>query len=167
MSKNFFKTQLLALIVLSFLIVSCNRTDDEVPNFPEGSTESVNVWVQDSMRRYYYWEDHMPPKPNYHLPVKDFFKSLLLPQDRFSFIINTSDASTYPRSARNMYGFDYAVLQLENGEIVTVIKLVLKNSPALNAGLERGMIIKKIDGQNITSSNAEQLTSSIAQKNND
>lgn len=164
MSKNFFKTQLLALIVLSFLIVSCNRTDDEVPNFPEGSTESVNVWVQDSMRRYYYWADQMPPKPNYHLPVKDFFKSLLLPQDRFSFIINTSDASTYPRSVRNMYGFDYAVLQLENGEIATVIKLVLKNSPALNAGLERGMIIKKIDGQNITASNAEQLTSSIAEK---
>ena len=75
MSKTFFKTQLLALIILSFLIISCNRTDDEVPNFPEGSTESVNVWVQDSMRRYYYWADQMPEKPDYRLPVKDFFKS--------------------------------------------------------------------------------------------
>ncbi|WP_265426909.1 hypothetical protein [Chryseobacterium sp. YIM B08800] len=54
------------------MIVSCNRTDDEVPNFPEGSTESVNVWVQDSMRRYCYWADYMSPKPNYHFPVKDF-----------------------------------------------------------------------------------------------
>lgn len=159
--KNFLKIQLLVLILISITIISCNRTDDEVPNFPEGSTESVNLWVQDSMRRYYYWADQMPLKPDYHLPVKDFFKSLLVPQDRFSFIVNTADSSTYPLSVRNMYGFDYAILQLGNGEVVTVIKLVLKNSPASNAGLERGMMIKKINGQTITASNAEQLTSSI------
>ena len=159
--KNFLKIQLSVLILLSIIIISCIRTDDEVPNFPEGSTESVNLWVQDSMRRYYYWADQMPAKPDYHLPVKDFFKSLLSTQDRFSFLVNTSDSSTYPRSVRNMYGFDYAVLQLANGEVATVIKLVLKNSPASNAGLERGMMIRKINGQTITASNAEQLTSSI------
>ena len=160
--KNFLKNQIAVLILLLIAVISCSRTDDEAPNFPEGSIESVNLWVQDSMRRYYYWADQMPAKPDYHLPVKDFFKSLLSPQDRFSFIVNTSDSSTYPRSVRNMYGFDYAILQLPNGETVTVIKLVLKNSPASNAGLERGMIIKKINGQPITASNAEQLTSAVA-----
>ncbi|MCS3870273.1 C-terminal processing protease CtpA/Prc [Chryseobacterium ginsenosidimutans] len=161
--KNFLKIQRVILVVLSMLI-SCNRTDDDAPDFPEGSTESVNLWVQDSMRRYYYWADQMPLKPDYHLPVKDFFKSLLASQDRFSFIVNTADSSTYPLSVRNMYGFDYAILQLSNGEVVTVIKLVLKNSPASNAGLERGMMITKINGQTITASNAEQLTSSIPTK---
>ncbi|MCW3162736.1 S41 family peptidase [Chryseobacterium oryctis] len=162
--KNFFKIHITTFILLSVTILSCNRADDEAPVFPEGSIESVNVWVQDSMKRYYYWADQMPVKPNYHLPVKDFFKSLLAPQDRFSFIVNTTDSSTYPRSVRNMYGFDYAVLQLANGEIATVIKLVLKNSPASNAGLERGMMIKKINGQTITPLNAEQLTLSITNK---
>ncbi|MGE4514010.1 MAG: S41 family peptidase [Chryseobacterium sp.] len=142
-------------------MISCNRTDDDSPDFPEGSTEYVNLWVQDSMKRYYYWADQMPTKPDYHLPTKDFFKSLLSPQDRFSFIVNTSDSSTYPLSVRTMFGFDYTLLQLPGGEVVTVIKLVLKNSPASNAGLERGMMIKKINGQNITASNAEQLTSAI------
>lgn len=160
--KNFLKNQLAVLFILSVFVLSCNRTDDEIPNFPEGSVESVNLWVQDSMKRYYFWADQIPAKPDYHLPVKDFFKSLLSPQDRFSFIVNTTDSSTYPRSVRNMYGFDYAVLQLPNGEVITVIKLVLKSSPASNAGLERGMMIKKINGQTITASNAEQLTSSIA-----
>nr|WP_314499099.1 S41 family peptidase [uncultured Chryseobacterium sp.] len=160
--KNSLKIQLLILFVFSMAALSCNRSEDDAPDFPEGSTESVNLWVQDSMRRYYHWADQMPVKPDYHLPVKDFFKSLLVPQDRFSFIVNTADSSTYPLSVRNMYGFDYTVLQLESGEVVTVIKLVLKNSPASNAGLERGMVIRKINGQTLTASNAEQLTSSLA-----
>lgn len=159
--KNFLKIQITFFILTSILMISCNRTDDDSPDFPEGSTEYVNLWVQDSMKRYYYWADQMPAKPDYRLPVKDFFKSLLSPQDRFSFLVNTADSSTYPLSVRTMFGFDYTILQLQSGEVVTVIKLVLKNSPASNAGLERGMMIKKINGQSITASNAEQLTSGI------
>ncbi|AKK73929.1 peptidase S41 [Chryseobacterium gallinarum] len=148
------------VIIFTFLI-ACTNNDESVPVFPEGSTESVNVWVQDSMKRYYYWADQMPAKPDYRLPVKDFFKSLLSPQDRFSFIVNTADASSYPRSIRNMYGFDYTVIQQSNGNVITVVKLVLKNSPAFNAGLERGMIITKINGTSVTAANAEAMASSM------
>ncbi|MCS4304155.1 S41 family peptidase [Chryseobacterium sp. BIGb0232] len=156
--KNFFKLQFIAAIIL---LISCTDNDENPPAFPEGSTESVNLWVRDSLKRYYYWADQIPAKPDYHLPVKEFFKSLLAPQDRFSFIVNTEDPSSYPRSIRNMYGFDYTVLQQTNGEVVTVIKLVLKDSPAFNAGLERGMIITKINGKTVTASNAEAITSSM------
>lgn len=156
--KNCIKFQIVALILL---FISCSNNDENIPVFPEGSTESVNAWVQDSMKRYYYWAEQMPAKPDYHLPVKDFFKSLLAPQDRFSFIVNTQDPSSYPRSIRNMYGFDYTVIQLQNGQVVTVIKLVLKNSPAFNAGLERGMIITKINGKVVTAANVETITNSM------
>ncbi|AZA76192.1 peptidase S41 [Chryseobacterium sp. G0186] len=156
--RNFLKLQCLAIFVI---LISCTNNEENAPVFPEGSTESVNVWVQDSMKRYYYWADQMPAKPDYHLPVKDFFKSLLAPQDRFSFIVNTEDSSSYPRSIRNMYGFDYTVIQLVNGEVVAVVKLVLKNSPAFNAGLERGMIITKINGKAVTAANAETITGSM------
>lgn len=156
--RKFFKLQFIAIIII---LISCANNDDNAPVFPEGSTESVNLWVQDSLKRYYYWADQMPSKPDYHLPVKDFFKSLLAPQDRFSFIVNTEDPSSYPRSIRNMYGFDYTVIQRENGEIVTVIKLVLKDSPAFNAGLERGMIITRINGKIVNAGNAEAITSNM------
>ncbi|MEG0927296.1 S41 family peptidase [Chryseobacterium sp.] len=156
--RNFLKLQCIAIVAI---LISCTNSDENIPVFPEGSTESVNVWVQDSMKRYYYWADQMPAKPDYHLPIKDFFKSLLSSQDRFSFIVNTEDSSSYPRSIRTMYGFDYTVLQLTNGEVVTVIKLVLKNSPAFNAGLERGMIITKINGKTITAANAESITTTM------
>ncbi|KFE97613.1 S41 family peptidase [Chryseobacterium luteum] len=158
--KKYFKFQLILLVLASVFILSCNNNDDG-PDFPEGSTESVNLWVQDSMKRYYYWADQMPAKPDYHLPVKDFFKSLLSSQDRFSFAVDTQDPSSYPRSVRNMYGFDYAVVQLPNGNVATTVKLVMKNSPAFNSGLERGMMITKINGKAITAANAEELTSAI------
>lgn len=161
---RFFKNAVPVLAVIAVFIISCKDTDEDIPNFPEGSTESVNVWVQDSMKRYYYWAEQMPAKPDYHLPVKDFFKSLLSSQDRFSFIVNTDDPSTYPRSVRNMYGFDYTTLQMPGGKVVTVIKLVLKNSPAQNAGLERGKIITKINETPVTASNAEQFTNSIPEQ---
>jgi len=157
--KNFLKLQLIALTV--FLISCTNNNDESAPVFPEGSTESVNLWVQDSMKRYYYWADQMPAKPDYRLPVKDFFKSLLSSQDRFSFMVNTEDSSSYPRSIRNMYGFDYTVAKIANNQVVTIVKLVLQNSPAFNAGLERGMIITKINGKGITEANAESMASSI------
>jgi C-terminal processing protease CtpA/Prc len=155
--KNFLKLQL----IIAVFLISCTNNDESAPVFPEGSTESVNLWVQDSMRRYYYWADQMPAKPDYRLSTKDFFKSLLSSQDRFSFMVNTEDSSSYPRSIRNMYGFDYTIIQLPNNEVVTVVKLVLQNSPAFNAGLERGMIITKINGKVITASNAEAMASSI------
>lgn len=156
--RTFLKFQLLAII---FIFISCSDHEENAPVFPEGSTESVNLWIQDSLKRYYYWADQMPAKPDYHLPVKDFFKSLLAPQDRFSFIVNTEEPSSYPRSIRNMYGFDYTVIQRANGDVVTVIKLVLKDSPAFNAGLERGMIITKINGKKVTAGNAESITSAM------
>ncbi|WP_048504582.1 S41 family peptidase [Chryseobacterium sp. BLS98] len=166
--KKHFIFQLPFLVAVSVFILSCTsctRNDDEgAPVFPEGSTESVNLWVQDSMKRYYYWAEQMPAKPDYHLPVKDFFKSLLSSQDRFSFAVDTQDPSSYPRSVRNMYGFDYAVIQLANGSVVTTVKLVMKNSPAFNSGLERGMMITKINGTAVTAANAEELTSSIKDK---
>ncbi|WFB67989.1 S41 family peptidase [Chryseobacterium sp. WX] len=157
--KNFLKLQYIAIAV--FLISCTNNNDESAPVFPEGSTEFVNLWVQDSMKRYYYWADEMPAKPDYKLPVKDFFKSLLSPKDRFSFMVNTEDSSSYPRSIRNMYGFDYTIVQLANNEVVTVVKLVLQNSPAFNAGLERGMIITKVNGKVMTAANAEAMASSI------
>ncbi|ASK28783.1 peptidase S41 [Chryseobacterium sp. T16E-39] len=162
MMGKFLKFCILTLLFLSSIAVnSCRSEEEAIPDFPEGSVESINVWVQDNMKRYYYWEDQMPSKPDYHLPVKKFFASLLSQNDRFSSIVNTEDSSTYLRTVRNMYGFDYAVLQLANGQVTAVIKLVLQDSPAQNAGLRRGMIMKKINGSVINASNAENLLNSI------
>lgn len=150
------------LLLLVFTLFSCNRIDDEDfrPDFAEGTTESVNLWVQDSMKRYYFWAETMPLKPNYSLPTQEFFKSLLSPEDKFSSILNKNDASTYSKNARSLYGFDYAILQ-QNGKTFAIVKLVMKNSPAQNAGLQRGKIITRINGTAVTAGNKNQIESLI------
>lgn len=148
--------------VLLLILTSCRSDEKEGrPVFPEGTTESVNLWVLDQMKRYYYWNGELPKNPNYSLSTPEFFKSIISKQDRFSFIVNTQDPGTYPRTVRGRFGFDYAVLQMSNGEAVTVIKLVLHNSPASNVGLKRGMVITKINGTAINAANVEALTKSI------
>jgi carboxyl-terminal processing protease len=150
------------LLLFVFTLFSCNRIDDEDyrPDFAEGTTESVNLWVQDSMKRYYYWAATMPSKPNYSLPTKEFFKSLLSSEDKFSSILDKNNASTYPKTARSMYGFDYSVLQ-QNGKTFAIIKMVMTNSPAHNSGLKRGGIITKINGTEITAGNKNEVESMI------
>lgn len=149
-------------LLFVFILFSCNRIDDKDfrPNFAEGTTESVNLWVRDSMKRYYYWAASMPLKPNYSLPTKLFFKSLLSQEDRFSGIIDKNDASTYAKTIRGLYGFDYSVLQ-QYGKTFAIVKLVMTNSPAQNSGLQRGRIITKINGIQITSENKNQIDSMI------
>ncbi len=162
MTKKRELIRVLLILFCTFTLFSCNRIDDEDsrPNFAEGTTESVNLWVQDSLKRYYYWAEQMPKKPDYSLPTKDFFKSLLSAEDRFSSILNKNDASTYPKTVRSLYGFDYSVLQ-QNGKTFAIIKLVLKNSPAQNVGLLRGKTITKINGTEINSGNMNQVESMI------
>lgn len=153
------KILLLFIVILCF---GCRTEEPEIdPVFPDGTSESVNLWVKNQMKKYYYWESQIPKNPDYSLPTPEFMKSILAPEDRFSFIVNTQDPLTYPRTVRGLFGFDYAVLQMSNGQVITMIKLVLHNSPASNVGLKRGMVITKINGTALNASNAETLTRSI------
>lgn len=154
------KAWLAALLLL--ILFSC-RTEEEVlrPTFAEGTTESVNLWIKNQMQKYYYWNTQIPKNPDYSVPTPQFFKSLLAPEDRFSFAVNTKDPATYPRSVRGFYGFDYAVAAYA-GQTFVVVKLVLDNSPAASAGLRRGMLITKINGTAVSASNAESLAASMA-----
>lgn len=149
-----------------FFCSGCRTAEDrEVrPNYPDGSVEAVNRWVKEQMDKYYYWNTRLPKNPDYSLSTPEFMKSLLVPEDRFSVIVNPQDPATYPRSVRGLYGFDYAVLKIDN-KMVTTIKVVLDNSPASNVGLKRGMIITKINGTALNAFNTESIMSSLSTQN--
>lgn len=154
------KTVIVALFL--FFCFSCRTEEKDIrPVYPEDSSESVNHWVKQQMDKYYYWNTRMPKNPDYSLSTPEFMKSLLVPDDRFSVIVNPQDPATYPRSVRGLYGFDYAVLQTDH-KVITVIKVVLDNSPAFNVGLKRGMIITKINGTALNASNTESIMSSLS-----
>ncbi|MBO9672399.1 MAG: PDZ domain-containing protein [Sphingobacteriaceae bacterium] len=147
-------------VILFFTILpSCKK--DKKPDYPIGSNENINTWILDSLKRYYYWNEQLPANPNLGLPPKDFFNSIRNLSDRFSYISIPNDPTTTTPSNRN-FGFDYATVSDQNSaNVIGIIKIVLKDSPASRAGLKRGDYISKINGKTLTATNAQALQSEI------
>ncbi|QNR82934.1 PDZ domain-containing protein [Pedobacter riviphilus] len=148
-------------VILFLAILSSCKKGNKTPDYPIGSNENINTWILDSLKRYYYWNEQLPAKPNLSLSPKDFFNSIRNSSDRFSYISIPNDPSTATPSNRN-FGFDYATVSDQNSaKVIGVIKLVLKDSPASRAGLKRGDYISKINGKTLTVTNAQALQTEI------
>ncbi|WP_164110237.1 MULTISPECIES: S41 family peptidase [Sphingobacterium] len=148
---------LLIGLVVVLTITSCNK-DHLAPKYPAGTHENINTWILDSLKRYYYWSDHLPSRPDISVDPQTFFITLKNSNDRFSYMVLPNDPSTHTSSSRGKYGFDYAVIsEQETGLVFGVVRFVLIDSPASRNGLKRGDYISKINGQEITSANAETL----------
>jgi C-terminal processing protease CtpA/Prc len=131
------------------------KKDNVRPDYPAGSNENINTWILDSLKRYYYWSDALPSNPGVSSNPKDFFASVRNSADRFSFIVLPGDRTTYPPTGAGRFGFYYsAIVEGSTGKVIGVIKQVLAESPASRAGLKRGDYISKINGQQLTGSNA-------------
>lgn len=118
----------------------------------------TNRWILDSMKVYYYWKDQMPVRPEEQASAGSFFKSLLSPEDRFSFLVNP-DEEKKEYSSFAWYGFEYALLENKNrsGEFMGVVTLVVPDSPADRNGLKRGDIFTAVNGIPLQQSSLEQV----------
>jgi carboxyl-terminal processing protease len=152
----------LCLLFSVAVIQSSCRKDNTKPNYPDGSNENINTWILDSLERYYYWRDAIPSRPGMGMNPKDFFASVRNSADRFSFIVLPGDRTTYPPAGTSKFGFDYSTIAEGNtNKTIGVVKQVLAESPASRAGLKRGDYICKINGQELTASNAQSLEQDI------
>lgn len=145
----------IVLFFLSLFAISC-QTDDSPPVYEEGTNEYTNQWIDQQMKRYYYWNATMPGQGDLSLNPKDYFGSLLRSGDRFSYALHPSMAETFPQSMRRTFGFDISFVE-HQGQVYGVILYVLSNSPAANSGLERGEYIKAINGTVLSQGNYEVL----------
>ncbi|RLJ69563.1 S41 family peptidase [Pedobacter alluvionis] len=145
---------------------SCKKDKNTRPDYPVGSNENINTWILDSLKRYYYWTESLPAKPNLSIAPKEFFTSIRSGSDRFSYIILPNDPASYPPSSRGKYGFDYStVKELNTGQVIGVIRQVLSESPASRNGLKRGDLIRKINGKLLSEANAETLQAELLASN--
>ncbi|WP_077435031.1 S41 family peptidase [Sphingobacterium sp. CZ-UAM] len=148
---------ILNLIIFIFVaqFLGCKK---DPPSYPVGSNAYVNSWILDSLRRYYLWNESLPLKVNLDQEPQLFFRTLLHADDRFSYIVNPVDPSSFPKSNRSQFGFDYSTVSSADGKLVfAVIKYVYNDSPASRNGLKRGDYISKINGQQLTTANAVDL----------
>lgn len=119
----------------------------KVPVKPEFFDE--NTWIYQQMAMYYLWADDMPDEDSTNKALKplEYFYSLLnTEKDRYSYAKdNYAEIADYWNGQLESYGFRYKRLSDESGYKMAV-SLVLKGSPAEEAGLSRGDVITRIDG---------------------
>lgn len=171
--KLFTWQQSVAWLLVSFALTltSCNKKADTVS--PQTSTTATNNslvdnWILENMREVYYWNDKIPANPDTTLAPSDFFDSILYKYDatsrpdgdRFSWIEqNASDLTAELSGETKTTGMEFTLyLRAANSNnVIAQVLYVLPGSPADQAGLKRGDIISKVNGQAITVDNYQSL----------
>ena len=165
-----FKNNLLIVQVLGFLfITSCSRDEDIMPAdertaLPDivSATENIPQWIYDEMSFYYFWNAELPDeRPSGDENPESYFTSLLNSSDQFSYITDDAKAIKKEMSGTILaVGFSPAFGVFNNtNNLFAIVEYVYPDSPADEAGLERGDIILKINGDNLAEDNFLDLTS--------
>ena len=125
-----------------------------------------NVWIEQIMKEYYLWYDSIPAikETDYFAEPENFLQKLVYTKaqngkgDPYSYIETkeTSDAARSYLQRTSTYGFDFELMTDPTGissHVFARILFVLPNSPASEAGLERGNWISAIGKEELTNNN--------------
>jgi C-terminal processing protease CtpA/Prc len=167
---NTVKIWLVSGIVL-LLASACKHTEDEVTPTTDvtvAENQKVNDWILENMQDYYYWNDKLPSNPDKTQAPSDFFDSILYTYDattnpngdRFSWIQESADELEASLSGETTTtGMEYNLYLRASGStgVIAQVLYVLPNSPAEKAGIKRGDIIAKVNGQLLTTDNYASL----------
>jgi C-terminal processing protease CtpA/Prc len=152
---------------------SSDDPDSGNENNEEASAQKEFVW--DAMNYWYYWQgdvtelgdDYFEDDTDFNNYLKDFsdaealFESLRHPDDDFSFFID--DYEEYQNEQDGIYaalGFNYGFFYRYNSsqpELVGYVRYVIPDSPAAEAGLKRLDVFTKVNGNEITINNFQNL----------
>lgn len=159
--KNPTKLLRYPLLALSLLaLITFNACKDDDPSPADDGNKYVNDWIYDNMQTWYYWENQLPASPDKTASPSDFFESLLVNEDRFSWI--QEDYQELLNSLQGISkeaGFEFTLYRESqaNNNVIGQILYVKPSSPAAAAGLARGDAFSKINGQQLTISNYQEL----------
>ena len=164
-----------AALLLAGLAASCNKDTDPTDPATDASATD-NEWIHAEMKQSYLWLDEIGSYDSYRTSAtaSDFFASLISSNEKktkngttycYSYIekkhASTTKVTDY---AEDTYGIEYVLYKLSTGSYFARVLYVWPDSPAARAGIERGMWIKTIDGQSITTSNYALLDSGSGMK---
>ena len=158
----------LAGLVLS--LAGCKKSADVVT--PQATTTNangvVNDWILSNMRDLYYWNNKIPANPDTTLAPDKFFASILNTYDattnptgdRFSWIEpSATDLEASLSGQTTTTGMEYNLYLRASGStgVIAQVLYVLPGSPAQKAGIKRGDIISKVNGQSLSTTNYADL----------
>ncbi|MGL4853028.1 MAG: S41 family peptidase [Phocaeicola sp.] len=148
------------LLILTALLSSCG----EDRTYQYDLLVADKIYMEETLKEHYLWYDEMPnPSENEYFNTPEiFFPKLLFKgnstesADNYSYIeVNESSTRSYLQR-NSTYGFDFELISDPTGSTTRIyarVLFVLPNSPASEAGLERGDWISAVGGANLTRSN--------------
>ncbi len=159
-------------ITLSLLTVSCIDDDVTAPQDLE-----IQDFVWKSMNHWYFWQSDVPnladAKDDNESDYFNFLRGFSDPEDLFENLKNQSlddfswyidDVEAQLNSFRGIsvsYGIELprTVVRTSAGsdDVVIFVAYVVPNSPADNAGVERGDLIYSVNGVTLTTNNLSEI----------
>ncbi|MDR2026335.1 MAG: hypothetical protein LBQ01_02095 [Prevotellaceae bacterium] len=146
------------LIILAclFLMLSCCENKHETVVLSD--YEVINSWIADNMEQYYLWNDQIDMQgENRGESPSHFFAKAIIPGDKCSYIVSNFKPLLSELSDNRKPGYSYFLYSTGGDAVKGKITYIIKNSPADEAGLKRGMIFTKINGTSLSVHNYNDL----------
>lgn len=176
--KRIVSTLLSLSLVFTFLSCHHNKSND----FPTANLDNeVNNFVWKGMNSWYNWQSNVPDLAdakddnvetyynylNGFTNPEDLFNSLLYQAgttDRFSwFIDDYVEQQKQFQGISKSFGFRLQGVQINNnGDVILYVRWVADNSPAFDAGIQRGDIINGINGTTLNTTNYNDLVGQLS-----
>lgn len=148
-------------IVPAFLMLIFSSCREEELK-PSPQVLEINNFIWENMNDMYLWNDLLPQnidRNNEFDPEQYFEKLLFKPTDRWSYI--TDDYQGLINSFKGIeksFGHNFKLFLLPgSNDILGVVKYVVPDSPAAQAGMKRGDKFYKVNGSVLNSSNYREL----------
>ncbi|MCQ2252524.1 MAG: S41 family peptidase [Bacteroidales bacterium] len=163
---------LLAACVTALSLQACQRdmsdvlisTRTKIPpqdnsNIYNGVDYTIWDFVKYATEDYYLWSpgSYDVDVHDYDSP-QDLFEDFRHPDDRFSFV--TSEYSKVESEMSNEYvtdGINYRLYTDGEDYVIAMVQYVYDNTPAAEAGVRRGFVIKEVNGTRLTKGNYQKL----------
>ncbi|MVM35186.1 peptidase S41 [Spirosoma sp. HMF4905] len=173
-TKELLSSRIWSILLLAGFAMSlsaCKKSTDDVTPQTSATTsenQTIDSWILSNMREVYYWNAKIPANPDTTLAPDVFFDSILNTYnvttnpdgDRFSWIENDANTLTAELSGQTTTtGMEYNLYLRASGstDVIAQVLYVLPGSPAQLAGIKRGDIISKVNGQSLNTTNYSDL----------
>lgn len=168
---------ILSYIAATLLMAGCSydETDDDVlvsrrmasDYGQQDKNKDFTIWkfIHEQSMIYYLWHENVPDygiQYSLYDTPQEFFESFRHADDRFSAVLD--DYTETEGSFNNEFttdGLNYQLYLDDSGQdnVIAIVEYVYDNSPAQEAGMKRGDVIHKVNGEQLTIDNYNKLLS--------
>ncbi|MGL4292925.1 MAG: S41 family peptidase [Bacteroidales bacterium] len=155
------------LFAFSAIISGCSNEEDNLLD----QEVTLNRWIHNQMKGNYLWLEEIKEAKYYNTSAdpQEFFKSLISSNEMktrngttywYSYMEKKVQSTRVSNAPRNTYGIEFVLYSFANVDYYYArVLYVIPGSPAEKCGVRRGMWIKKINSEEITSANWKLLQS--------